>query len=71
MLMASATPTVVGLLAQRPPSTSRWRSNSNAGKYVGAAEVAMATSAIRTRQSRRRRGWCGVLNRYTVSLVML
>src|SRR6266508_4875434 len=58
-------PTMAGLLAHTPPSTSRTWSlgRQNAGKNVGAAVVAAATCHSSTRQSRFSRSWCGVLNR--------
>jgi hypothetical protein len=55
MLMASVIPTTDGLFAQTPPSTRRWQSTCAAAKYVGAADVAIATSTIGIFQSRRNR----------------
>ena len=61
MLTASAIATTDGLFAHTPPSMSRCPSTCAAGKYSGAAEVAIATSTIGIRQSRLSRVWCGVL----------
>jgi hypothetical protein len=72
ILTASVTPTIAGLFAQTPPSTSLTSSSGSrkAGKYVGAALVAMPTAHIGTRWSRFSRLWCGVFAGLAVSVYL-
>ena len=55
---------MAGQLAQTPPSMNVPRPGMwCAGKYVGAAEVASATSTAGRFRSYPDEGWCGVLKR--------